>query len=315
MRSMRNLRAPLRLIFFLLTLALLPATSWAQLTTIAVGMRPESVVKGWQGKYFVSVQGTTGPGDGEIKMLDLDAGTATLFTAGLDNPRGLAFTGDNLVVTDTTRVWIIDQQGGKAVLADAPAFPHPIEFLNDATSDRGGKAVFVTEMGARSQLRDPATNFLWPVDTYSVNSWTIEARSRIYRITLDGKVKEVVTPSRKLLSINGVGLSNEKGRLLAVDFFFGNLVEVTLDKPNRRKMIATGFRGADGVEQDSDGNIYISTFENGAVWKLDSEGETVKVLLDGVGRQSTADFYLDDKKNLLLVPDTAHGLVIVLPTE
>ena len=48
---------------------------------------------------------------------------------------------------------------------------------------------------------------------------------------------------------------------------------------------------------------------------MDADGENLQVLIDGVGRQSTADFYLDEKAGVLLVPDTAHGTVIVLPTQ
>ena len=44
------------------------------------------------------------------------------FVAGLNDPR-VTFTGEFLVATDTTRVWIIDEQGNKRVLAEAAAFP------------------------------------------------------------------------------------------------------------------------------------------------------------------------------------------------
>jgi sugar lactone lactonase YvrE len=296
-------------------LALLSTAAQAQLQTIAVGTRPESVTRGWDGKLFVSIQGTPDPGDGEIRQLDLEAGTVIPFVSGLNNPRGLAFTGQFLVVTDTTQVWIIDASGGKRVLAEAAAFPHPIEFLNDAAAERGGRSVLVTEMGARSQIRDPASGFLWPLDTFSAPAWAIEVRSRIYRISIAGEVEEVVPPSRNLLTINGVALANGKKRLLAVDFFSGNIVALELGKRIGRTIVASGFRGGDGIEQDSDGDIYVSSFENGAVWKLDAAGERVNVLLEGVGRQSTADFYLDDPGDRLLVPDTLHGTVIVLPTE
>ncbi len=310
MPGMRALRATL-----LLFLAGISTAAWAQPIAIPVGPRPESVTRGWGGSFYVSIQGTPDPGDGEIRRLDLPGGAVTPFVAGLNDPRGITFTGEFLVVTDTTRVWIVDQQGNARVLAEAAAFPHPIEFLNDAAAEPGGRSVLVTEMGARSQIRDPATQLLWPLDSFSATTWTIEARSRIYRVTLDGAVAEVVSPSRKLLVINGVGLANRPGHLLAVDFFFGSLVEIKPGRRPTRTTLATGFRGADGVEQDAEGNIYVSTFENGAVWKLDRDGETVQVLLSGVGPRSTADFYLDEPGHRLLVPHTANGTILLLPTE
>jgi hypothetical protein len=48
---------------------------------------------------------------------------------------------------------------------------------------------------------------------------------------------------------------------------------------------------ADGVEQASDGRIFVSSFELGAVWRMDAQGENLKVLVDHVGFQTTADFY------------------------
>ena len=83
--------------------------------TLPVGPRPESITKGWDGRFYVSIQGAPdlGLNDGEIRTFDPDTGAVTTFVTGLDNPRGLAFTGKLLVVTDTTVVWIIDRTGGK----------------------------------------------------------------------------------------------------------------------------------------------------------------------------------------------------------
>jgi hypothetical protein len=289
------------------------AAARAQTSTIdlGAGSRPESVTKGWGGKLYVSCQnaGTLGLNDGEIKTFDLN-GNVSVFATGLDNPRGMAFTGKYLVVTDTTRVWKIDQAGNKTVLADPPQFPNPVAFFNDAAPEAGGKAVFVSEMGARTLIRD-AAGFLVPTD--SAQAWSVPATSRIYRIALDGRVSEVVSPSRKVLVINGVTNANKDGKLLLAEFFYGNIVLAGKHR-DTWKILATGFRGADGVEQGKDGTIYVSSFENGAVWKMDEEGENITPLIENVGRQSTADFYLDEPGHRLLVPDTLHGVVIVLPT-
>jgi sugar lactone lactonase YvrE len=253
-----------------------------------------------------------GLNDGEIRQVDVKTGAVTPFVSGLDNPRGLAFTGDRLVVTDTTVIWVIDRAGNKKLLAEAAAFPFPVKFFNDAAPERGGRAVFVTEMGGRDFIRDP-NGFLWPTD--SPQAAAIPVTSRVYRITLDGKISNVFTPSRKLLVMNGVTQSKEKHHLFAVDFFNGNIVDVDVKK-DRREILATGpFRGADGIEQAQDGTLFVSSFENGAVWRLSPDGEQVTTLIDGVGRQSTADLALDEEAGLLYVPDTLHATIIVLPTE
>jgi sugar lactone lactonase YvrE len=214
-------------------------------------------------------------------------------------------------VTDTTVVWIIERSGAKRILAGPSAFPHPTAFFNDAAPEEGGRAVYVSEMGARTLMRDP-NGFLWPTD--SPQALAIPDQSRVYRISVAGdvgKVTEVVTPSRKVLVMNGVTQGRDRDHLLVGEFFYGNLVEVDL-RTNRKNIVATGFRGADGVEQGRDGTIYVSSFDNGAVWRMDPDGENPRVLLHDVGRQSTADFYLDERAKRLLVPDTLHGTIIIV---
>jgi sugar lactone lactonase YvrE len=306
-----------RSLLLILSVTLFAPLARAQPRTIALpaDSRPESITRGWCGQYYVSLQNKAAVGlnDGEIRRVDVETGVVTPFVSGLDNPRGLAFTGEFLVATDTTIVWIIDRAGNKRVLAEAAAFPFPAKFFNDAAPERGGRAVFVTEMGGRDVIRDPA-GFLWPTD--SPQAAAIPVTSRVYRITLDGKISNVFTPSPKLLVMNGVTQSKtDKHHLLALDFFTGSVVDVDVRK-DRRDIIATGpFRGADGIEQAHDGTLFVSSFENGAVWRISPDGEQVKTLIDGVGRQSTADLALDEAAGLLYVPDTAHAAIIVLPTD
>jgi sugar lactone lactonase YvrE len=279
---------------------------------LPVGPRPESVTKGFDGKFFVSVQGAPALGlnDGEIRTLDPKTGAVSTFVTGLDNPRGLAFTGRYLVVTDTTVIWIIDRSGAKRILAAPADFPHPVAFFNDAVSEPGGRAVYVTEMGARTLMRDPA-GILWPVD--SPQALAIPAMSRVYRITVAGKVSEAVTPSRKVMVMNGVAQANRHGHLLCAEFFYGSVVDVDLSN-NRKTIVATGLRAMDGIEQADNGTIFTSSFDNGAVYRVDADGENPRILLQDVGFQTTADFYLDERNKRLLVADTLHGTVIIVPT-
>jgi sugar lactone lactonase YvrE len=269
----------------------------------------------------VSIQGPSGAlgtFDGEVRQVDLAAGTTTPFVTGLENPRGLAFTGQFLIVADQQKIYKIDQAGNATVLAAAAQFPFPAVFFNDAAPERGGQAVFVTEMGRRDIIREaagtPNAGHLIPPDSDA--AFAVPATSRVYRITMDGAITSMFEPSRKLLVTNGVteakrGLGN---RLLVTDFFHGNIVEVDLAL-GRKNIIATAFRGADGLEQATDGTLFISSFELGAVWRTDEFGENMKVLIDHVGFQTTADFYLDEPAKKLYVPNTAAGTIMVVPTE
>jgi hypothetical protein len=207
------------------------------------------------------------------------------------------------------------EAGEKTVLAQVSQFPFLAVFFNDIQAEEGGKAVFVSEMGRRDIIRDvapsPNAGHLMPVDTDF--AYGIPATSRIYRITMDGAITSVLDPSRKLLVINGV-IQTKKHHLLATDFFHGNIVDVDMNK-NTKSIIATAFRGADGLAQGCDGTIYVSSFENGNVWRMDENGENPRELFSGGGFQSTADFYLDEAAHMLYVPSTRDGTVIFVPTE
>jgi len=287
------------------------------LSSIAVGPRPESVTRGFGGKLFVSIQGPSGAlnvFDGEVRQLDLATGLVTPFASGMENPRGITFTGKFLVVADQLRIFKIDRNGNKTVLAEAAQFPFPVNFFNDAASEEGGRAVYVTEMGRRDLIRVMAVPpVLIPVDAPA--AYDIPAISRVYRIPMDGgAITSVFEPSRKLLVINGVTEIEKRRELLVLDFFHGNVVKVDIKKDSK-KIIATALRGADGVEQGRDGTIFVSSFENGHVFRMDENGENLKFLARDVGFQTLADFFLDERAKQLYVPNTAAGTILVISTE
>jgi hypothetical protein len=84
---------------------------------------------------------------------------------------------------------------------------------------------------------------------------------------------------------------------------------------DKKTILATAFRGADGLAQASDGTMFVSSFENGAVWRMDANGEHQQALITGVGFQTTADFYLDEPAQRLYVPNTPAGTIMVLATQ
>ena len=67
------------------------------------------------------------------------------------------------------------------------------------------------------------------------------------------------------------------------------------------------FRGADAVEQDSKGNYYVSSWVAGTTWKIDAKSEESTILIDGL--KSAADFYLEEDKGRLLLPDMMEGVI------
>jgi sugar lactone lactonase YvrE len=300
------------------------AGSLVKTIDLAPRARPESITRGWGGRLYVSIQGPSADNetaDGEIVQVDAKTGAVTPFVPPgqkLRNPRGLAFTGEWLVVTDTTNVWKIDEAGQVSLAAEPSAYPFPPVFFNDAAPETGGRAIYVSEMGpGRAVQRDPG-GYLWPPD--SAQAEDIPTGARVYRIALkDGTVRNVFTPTRKVLVTNGITESKrDRAHLLAVDFFHGSVVDVDVATDYNR-LVATGpFRGADGIEQAADGTIYVSSYENGKVWSMDPLGENVRKVFDlaidlgRTGRQTLADLALDESTGLLYVPDTLNGRILVL---
>lgn len=286
----------------LLTLVSADAAA-AERKVIPIGSRPESITKGFGGHYYVTVMGEQEPGDAVIKVIKGDQ--VEVFASGMDEPKGIAFVGGFLVTTDLKRVWKIDAQGRKTVLAGEKDFPHPPSYLNDTAAAPDGQGVFVTDMGARDKIMNETG--LWPLD--SAEARALPAIGRIYRIGLDGSVRLVVDAQPEMACPNGV-CAPAKNRLLIAEFFHGNILEA---RNGKLSVLNTGFRGADAIERAKDGRIYVSSWTQAKVWRLDKNGKNPVVLLQGL--QSAADFYLDETKGRLLVPDMKAGTIVVVPLD
>lgn len=264
---------------------------------VDVGERPESITKGFGDNYFVTVMNGREDGDGVIKVIQGE--DVSVFATGLSEPKGIAYVGGFLVASDLQRVVKVDSEGQVSVLAGPEDFPHPPSYLNDVAVDRDGKGVYVTDMGANTKMRGP--DGLWPLD--SAEGKAMPMIGRVYHITLDGDVTEVIKPNAKMTNPNGVGVGKD-GQLLVGAFFQGHFLVKDGDDLN---VLTSDLRGADAVEQDSHGNYYASSWSQAKVWKISEDGSSVEVLQDGF--QSAADFYLEEEHNRLLLPDMLAGKV------
>lgn len=281
------------------------ATAAAETKAMQIGIRPESVTRGFGGRLYVTVMNDPKtPGDGVVKMLDGDQ--AREFASGMDEPKGICFTGKFLITTDVKKLWRIDAKGKKTLLTKESAFPKTVSFLNDVACEAGGKSVLVTDMGANTKTRD-ANGKLWPLD--GAEAKALPALGRVYRVGLDGKVTMVLDTSNDMKCPNGVS-SPGKGRVLVGEFFTGNLLEANAGKMS---ILATGYRGVDAIEEDKQGNLYVSSVTQGKVWRLEGKERKETVLLEGL--QSAADFFLDEKGKQLIVPDLKAGNLLFLPLK
>ncbi len=265
---------------------------------VEVGTKPESITKGFNGNYYVTVMNNKESGDGTV--VEISAKGVKTFATGFDEPKGIVFLDNHLYLSDLNRVWKVDKSGYATVFVEENDFPEEALYLNDVAVDADGKGIYVVDMGATQYMRD-SNNNLWPLDSEEAKK--VPALGRIYHISLNGDISIAQNTSPLMLNPNGVGVDNN-GDIMVGSFFMGNF----LVKRNGELTPLKGvFRGADAVEQDSKGNYYVSSWSEGKVWRIDYKTEESTVLIDGL--KSAADFYLEEDKGRLLVPDMMAGKI------
>lgn len=301
----------IRLLACCLIMSLVSAetVSAASPKTIPVGQNPESVCRGFDGKLYVTMINGEEPGDGTVVSVDGDK--VTVFAKGFNAPKGIAFVGDFLALTDETMIWLIDRNGIPLKLVSTKDFPQPIEFLNDIVASKDGMSVYVSEMSSPAPMFDPSgERKLWDLNSDGAKS--LPKKGCIYKVTLKGKVSVAIPAGGTALRFpNGVTIDEDEkdDHLYVGDFFSGELLSFA---DGKLTPVATGMRGIDGVTVTKD-TFYASSWTQGKVWKVDRKTHESKVILEGL--KSAADFYHDAKNKQLVIPDMIAGTLTFLPLE
>ncbi|MGL4465090.1 MAG: PQQ-dependent sugar dehydrogenase [Planctomycetia bacterium] len=255
---------------------------------LASGLKaPESVAMGADGKAYVSIIGEFDKaGDGSI--VRIEDGKAVPYATGLDDPKGLAFAGKFLYVTDKNRIVRIDGEGKTSVFVAAEAFPNPPLFLNDLVAEPADGTLYVSDSG---DLKG--------------------AKGAVYRISPKGEVTTLIDQTKvpELNAPNGL-LMDGQFFLLMGDFGTGNLYRVALADGKTTK-IAEGMGSIDGVVNDHFGRLYVSDWKGGKVFVIGRP--EMKPILLAEGMKSSADFCYDFAANALIVPDMMAGTVVSIP--
>lgn len=285
----------------------LGASSLVGVDAITVGPNPESVARGFGGKFFVTLMGETRtPGDGNGRIVRIEGDTVEPFADGFDDPKGLVFADGVLITADFTKVWRVDAAARKTLLAGPEAFPHAPVYLNDLAVAPDGQGVYVVDMGAAAKMRAPDGQ-LWPLDSDGAKA--LPAIGRVYLVSFRGEVTEVIAPDAIMPCPNGVDAFPD-GRLRVAEFFTGKILEW---RSGAWRVLADGHRSADGIVHDARGRFYVTEVATGNVFRYEADGSGRTDLC--VGLASAADLCLDEPAGVALVPDTKRGLIVRVPMK
>lgn len=235
--------------------------------------------------YFISnINGEPNDRDnnGFITKLDRDGKViAAQFIRGGDGttvlhaPKGMVIVNHLLYVADLDTLRAFDVQTGKPVATVSfTGQPGPIGLVDVAADPQG--LLYASDMEANAIYRiDPAKQ-------YAVS---------------------VLARDTALAGPRGLAVHPKTGRLIAVSWNKGSIAEIapdgTITELVSNGFFSSRFHNLDGVDFDTWGNMYVSDFTAGKIWRMrpDHHFNVIAEYLP-----SPADISVDRAKNLILVP-------------
>ncbi len=246
------------------------------------------------GVYFIS--STNGDDMGWVSKLAADGSMIDpRWATDLRNPMGMRVSGNRLWINNTTEVvgLNLDDPSDRIV--------HPIDgaiSLNDLATDSSGHAYLSDTMNSRVVRVDLATG-----------------ENSTYISTLPSSPNGVLVQGDRLYIASwGVMSDRPEERAEWITKTAGDLYWVSLkDSTKSRHIIVPELGNLDGVEIDQKGNIYVSDWESGKLYKISSGTKTVVGL--GQYGQGLADIGLNSLTGELALPIMLSSEVLFLATS
>ncbi len=246
------------------------------------------------GVYFIS--STNGDDVGWVSKLAADGSMIDpRWATDLRNPMGMRVSGNRLWINNTTEVvgLNLDDPSDRIV--------HPIAgaiILNDLATDSSGHAYLSDSMNSRVVRVDLATG-----------------ENSTYISTLPSSPNGVLVQGDRLYIASwGVMSDRPEERAQWITKTAGDLYWVSLkDSTKSRHIIVPELGNLDGVEIDQKGNIYVSDWESGKLYKISSGTKTVVGL--GQYGQGLADIGLNSLTGELALPVMLSSEVLFLATS
>ena len=246
------------------------------------------------GVYFIS--STNGDDMGWVSKLAADGSMIdSRWATDLRNPMGMRVSGNRLWINNTTEVvgLNLDDPSDRIV--------HPIDgaiILNDLATDSSGHAYLSDSLNSR---------------VVRVNLVTGE--NNTYISTLPSSPNGLLVQGDRLYIASwGVMSDRPEERAEWITKTAGDLYWVSLkDSSKSRHIIVPELGNLDGVEIDQKGNIYVSDWESGKLYKISSGTKTVVGL--GQYGQGLADIGLNSLTGELALPVMLSNEVLFLATS
>lgn len=235
--------------------------------------------------YFISnVNGEPAAKDnnGFITKLDRDGKViASQFIRGGDRgitlhaPKGMAVINQLLYVADLDTLRAFDVKTGKPVATVSFAGQPGVVALVDVAANQQG-LLYASDMDA---------NVIYRIDPAKQHAVSMLVRDAA------------------LAGPRGLAVHPKTGRLIAVSWHKGSIVEIaengTITELVSNGFFSSRFKNLDGVDFDTWGNMYVSDFTAGKIWRMrpDRHFNVIAEYLP-----TPADISVDRAKNLILVP-------------
>ncbi|MDR4464242.1 MAG: hypothetical protein MRJ66_08250 [Nitrospira sp.] len=194
----------------------------------------------------------------------------------LHAPKGMALAGELLYVADLDQLKGFDKTTGKLVttVSFSSRSQAPVSLTDVATSPTG--LLYVTDQMANA----------------------------IYRITpTDNHRVDLLIQDSRLAGPAGIAIHPKTNHLITVSWEKGKILEITPDgqltelEPNG--FFTSRFQNLSGVDFDRWGNMYVSDFSKGKVWRM-TRDHRFQVIAEHL--PAPADIGIDRANNLILVP-------------
>ena len=205
---------------------------------------------------------------------------------GLHAPKGLAIVGDDLYVTDVTRVHKISISSSKIIKTFKVK---KSKFLNDAVADSEGN-IYISDM---------MSDIIYRIHDGKLGVWVQNPKlENSNGLFTDGKEHLLVVKW-------GTGLdpktfkTKAPGEMAVIRL--ANTDEITLNENIRGNL--------DGIAVDASGVLWISDWMNGDIFTMNKQGKVKKMFNFGPG---SADLSVAKDLNLLMIPQMNQSKIIFI---